>query len=55
MNDIFSAKNFFTEMNYYENQNEEDKNKKLLKLDVNTNFNDDYQITKSNFINNSSF
>ena len=42
MNDIFSAKNFFTEMNYYENQNDEDKNKKLLKLDVNTNFNDDY-------------
>ena len=53
LNKIFSSKNFFTENNYYEKKDDEDKmNKSFNAADMNSKHNDDFRITNSNFNNN---
>ena len=55
LNKMFSSKNLFTEFNYYQNKNDEDKNNKSFNADINTAFNDDFRISDTNFNNNSPF
>ena len=49
LNKILSSENFFTESNYYENKNEEDKLNKSFNAEINSTFNDDFKITQSKF------
>ena len=55
LNKIFSSKNFFTEFNYYESKNDDDKKNKSFNDEVSSTLNDDFAITNINFKNNSPF